>query len=163
MHVSLSYFGGRELLLQDQLRQAKESVVNMQKLHEIAQSQLFELRTQSGNVLMMFHFFIIFSLVNFSATIVTTQIDVWSFIRIQKSYQTQFSSSEEERAAKESEVNLLMDEVERAQTRLVSLEREKVNIWSLSRFRLYATLWKRCAFGNWLCNFTLGDHELLHK
>ncbi|XP_009408262.2 protein CASP isoform X1 [Musa acuminata AAA Group] len=69
----------RELLLQDQLRQAKESVVNMQKLHEIAQSQLFELRTQS----------------------------------------------EEERAAKESEVNLLMDEVERAQTRLVSLEREK--------------------------------------
>lgn len=76
MHVSLSYFGGRELLLQDQLRQAKESVVNMQKLHEIAQSQLFELRTQSGNVLMMFHFFIIFSLVNFSATIVTTQIDV---------------------------------------------------------------------------------------
>lgn len=34
--------------------------------------------------------------------------------------------SEEERAAKQSEVNLLMDEVERAQTRLLSLEREKV-------------------------------------
>lgn len=34
--------------------------------------------------------------------------------------------SEEERAAKQSEVNLLMDEVERAQSRLVSLEREKV-------------------------------------
>ncbi|GMQ11227.1 hypothetical protein CsSME_00053940 [Camellia sinensis var. sinensis] len=33
--------------------------------------------------------------------------------------------SEEERAAKQSEVNLLMDEVERAQTRLLSLEREK--------------------------------------
>ncbi|XP_074570590.1 protein CASP [Curcuma longa] len=69
----------RELLMQDQLRQAKESVINMQKLHEIAQSQLFELRTQS----------------------------------------------EEESAAKEAEVNLLMDEVERAQTRLLSLEREK--------------------------------------
>ncbi|KAJ6843903.1 protein CASP [Iris pallida] len=69
----------REYLLQDQLRQAKESVTNIQKLHEFAQSQLFELRAQS----------------------------------------------EEERAAKESEVNLLMDEVERAQTRLQSLEREK--------------------------------------
>ncbi|XP_058107939.1 protein CASP isoform X2 [Magnolia sinica] len=69
----------RELLLQDQLRHAKESVSNMQKLHELAQSQLFELRAQS----------------------------------------------EEERAAKQSEVNLLMDEVERAQTRLLSLEREK--------------------------------------
>ncbi|EXB52176.1 hypothetical protein L484_004277 [Morus notabilis] len=51
----------------------------MQKLHELAQTQLFELRAQS----------------------------------------------EEERAAKQSEVNLLMDEVERAQTRLLSLEREK--------------------------------------
>lgn len=69
----------RELLLQDQLRQAGESVSNMQKLHEFAQSQLLELRTQS----------------------------------------------EEERAAKEAEVSLLMDEVERAQTRLLSLEREK--------------------------------------
>ena len=35
--------------------------------------------------------------------------------------------SDEERAAKQSEVNLLMDEVERAQTRLVGLEREKVH------------------------------------
>ncbi|XP_059643508.1 protein CASP [Cornus florida] len=69
----------REQLLQDQLRTAKESVSNMQKLHELAQSKLFEFRAQS----------------------------------------------EEERAAKQSEVNLLMDEVERAQTRLVSLEREK--------------------------------------
>ena len=34
--------------------------------------------------------------------------------------------SEEDRAAKEAEVSLLMDEVERAQARLVSLEREKV-------------------------------------
>ncbi|KAJ4713356.1 putative Protein CASP [Melia azedarach] len=69
----------REQSLQDQLRQAKESVSTMQKLHELAQSQLFEVRAQS----------------------------------------------EEERAAKQSEVNLLMDEVERAQTRLLSLEREK--------------------------------------
>ncbi|PKA52364.1 Protein CASP [Apostasia shenzhenica] len=69
----------REQLLQDQLRQAKESVINMQKLHELAQSQMFELRAQS----------------------------------------------EEERAAKQAEVNLLMDEVERAQIRLQSLEREK--------------------------------------
>lgn len=38
----------REQLLQDQLRQAKDSVFNMQKLHELAQSQLFELRAQSG-------------------------------------------------------------------------------------------------------------------
>lgn len=69
----------REQALQDQLRQAQESVSTMQKLHELAQSQLFEVQAQS----------------------------------------------DEERAAKQSEVNLLMDEVERAQARLVSLEREK--------------------------------------
>ncbi|XP_057747225.1 protein CASP-like isoform X3 [Arachis stenosperma] len=69
----------REQLLQDQLQSAKESVSNMQKIHELAQNQLFELRAQS----------------------------------------------EEERAAKQSEVNLLMDEVDRAQTMLFSLEREK--------------------------------------
>lgn len=74
----------REQLLQDQLRQAKDSVSNMQKLHELAQSQLFEFQAQS----------------------------------------------EEERAAKQSEVNLLLDEVERAQTRLVSLEREKGHLRS---------------------------------
>ncbi|WVZ60239.1 hypothetical protein U9M48_010289 [Paspalum notatum var. saurae] len=74
----------REQSLQDQLRQATESVKNMQKLHESAQSQLFELRTQS----------------------------------------------EEDRAAKEAEVSLLMDEVERAQARLVSLEREKGDLRS---------------------------------
>ncbi|KAG2535825.1 hypothetical protein PVAP13_9NG134400 [Panicum virgatum] len=74
----------RERSLQDQLRQATESVKNMQKLHESAQSQLFELRTQS----------------------------------------------EEDRAAKEAEVSLLMDEVERAQARLVSLEREKGDLRS---------------------------------
>ena len=34
--------------------------------------------------------------------------------------------AEEERAAKQSELNLLTDEVERAQARLLSLEREKV-------------------------------------
>lgn len=38
----------RERLLQDQLRREQESVSNMQKLHERAQSQLFELRAQSG-------------------------------------------------------------------------------------------------------------------
>lgn len=69
----------REQALQDQLLHAKDSVSNMQKLHEIAQNQLFELRAQS----------------------------------------------EEERAAKQSEVGLLMDEVERAQSMLLSLEREK--------------------------------------
>ncbi|XP_020587087.1 protein CASP [Phalaenopsis equestris] len=69
----------REHLLQEQLRQAKESVTNMQKIHEFAQSQLFELRAQS----------------------------------------------EEERAAKQAELDLLMDEVERAQARLQSIEREK--------------------------------------
>lgn len=35
--------------------------------------------------------------------------------------------SEEEKATKQAEVNLLMDEVERAQTRLLSLEMEKVS------------------------------------
>ncbi|XP_038687851.1 protein CASP-like [Tripterygium wilfordii] len=69
----------REQSLQDQLRHAKDSVSNMQKLHELAQSKLFELRAQS----------------------------------------------DEDGAAKQSEVNLLMDEVERAQTRLLTLEREK--------------------------------------
>ncbi|KAL7160999.1 hypothetical protein ACSBR2_041614 [Camellia fascicularis] len=64
---------------QKTLELLKESVSNVQKLHELAQSKLFEFRAQS----------------------------------------------EEERAAKQSEVNLLMDEVERAQTRLLSLEREK--------------------------------------
>ncbi|KAE8124958.1 hypothetical protein FH972_019797 [Carpinus fangiana] len=76
---TLEVLKDREQLLQDQLRQAKESVSNMQKLHELAQSQMFELRAQS----------------------------------------------DEDRAAKQSEVNLLMDEVERAQTRLLTLEREK--------------------------------------
>lgn len=39
--------------MQDQLRQAKESVSNMQKLHELAQSQMFELRAQSGKMLIL--------------------------------------------------------------------------------------------------------------
>lgn len=38
----------RERLLQDQLRREQESVSNMKKLHERAQSQLFEVRAQSG-------------------------------------------------------------------------------------------------------------------
>ncbi|CDO98449.1 unnamed protein product [Coffea canephora] len=37
----------RERMLQDQLRQAQDSVSTMQKLHELAQSQLFEVRAQS--------------------------------------------------------------------------------------------------------------------
>lgn len=40
------------------------------------------------------------------------------------------AQSEEERAAKQAEVDLLMDEVERAQTRLISLEREKGSLRS---------------------------------
>ena len=36
--------------------------------------------------------------------------------------------SDEDTAAKQSELSLLMDEVERAQTRLLSLEREKVHL-----------------------------------
>ena len=75
----------REQSLQDQLRAAKETVQNMQRLHDYGQSQLFEFRTQT----------------------------------------------EEERAAKQSELNLLTDEVERAQSRLLSLEREKVLIFFL--------------------------------
>ncbi|KAG5522609.1 hypothetical protein RHGRI_034684 [Rhododendron griersonianum] len=48
------------------------------------------------------------------------------------------AQSDEERAAKQSEVSLLMDEVERAQTRLHSLEREKVhlNIFGVLRSQL---------------------------
>jgi len=41
----------REEFLQDQLRAAKDSVQNMQRLHEFGQSQLFDLRTQSGVML----------------------------------------------------------------------------------------------------------------
>ncbi|KAH7365061.1 hypothetical protein KP509_18G007100 [Ceratopteris richardii] len=74
----------REQSLQDQLRAAKETVQNMQRLHEYGQSQLFEFRAQN----------------------------------------------EEERAAKQAELNLLTDEVERAQTRLLSLEREKEQLRS---------------------------------
>ncbi|KAI5082808.1 hypothetical protein GOP47_0002551 [Adiantum capillus-veneris] len=74
----------REQSLQDQLRAAKETVQNMQRLHEYGQSQLFEFRAQS----------------------------------------------DEERAAKQAELNLLTDEVERAQTRLLSLEREKEQLRS---------------------------------
>lgn len=74
----------REDFLQDQLRAAKESVQNMQRLHEYGQTQLFNLHTQS----------------------------------------------EEISAAKQSELNLLTDEVDRAQARLMSLEREKEQLRS---------------------------------
>lgn len=37
--------------MQDQLRAAKDSVQNMQRLHEYGQSQIFELRAQSGAVI----------------------------------------------------------------------------------------------------------------
>ena len=60
---------------EDQLRHAQESVANIHKLHEIAQSKLFELRAQS----------------------------------------------DEESAAKHSEVSLLMDEFDRANASLLSL------------------------------------------
>lgn len=46
-------------MLQDQLRQAQESVSTMRKLHEFAQSQLFELRAQSGQI--AFWIFVSFS------------------------------------------------------------------------------------------------------
>jgi homeobox protein cut-like len=46
----LSLFLVREQSLQDQLRQAKDSVATIQKLHELAQSQLFEVRAQSGDI-----------------------------------------------------------------------------------------------------------------
>ncbi|KAJ0264386.1 Protein CASP [Hirschfeldia incana] len=81
---TLELLKDREQALQDQLRQAKDSVSTMQKLHELAQSQLFELRAQS----------------------------------------------DEETATKQSELSLLMDEVERAQTRLLTLEREKGHLRS---------------------------------
>ncbi|KAF2557807.1 hypothetical protein F2Q68_00017351 [Brassica cretica] len=81
---TLELLKDREQALQDQLRQAKDSVSTMQKLHELAQSQLFELRAQS----------------------------------------------DEEKATKQSELGLLMDEVERAQTRLLTLEREKGHLRS---------------------------------
>ncbi|CAI5509979.1 unnamed protein product [Closterium sp. Naga37s-1] len=76
---SMETLKSREDALQDQLRAARETVSNMQRLHEMSQSQLFELKAQS----------------------------------------------EEDRASKQGEVNLLTDEVERAQARLLALEREK--------------------------------------
>jgi F0F1-type ATP synthase membrane subunit b/b' len=48
-----SFIVYREQLLQDQLQSAKESVSNMKKLHELAQNQLFELRAQSGNQIVL--------------------------------------------------------------------------------------------------------------
>ncbi|XP_024370891.1 protein CASP isoform X3 [Physcomitrium patens] len=74
----------REAFLQNQLRAAKESVQNMQRLHEYGQTQLFNLHAQS----------------------------------------------EEVSAAKQSELNLLTDEVDRSQARLLSLEREKEQLRS---------------------------------
>ncbi|CAI6008010.1 unnamed protein product [Closterium sp. NIES-65] len=76
---SMETLKSREDALQEQLRAARETVSNMQRLHEMSQSQLFELKAQS----------------------------------------------EEDRASKQGEVNLLTDEVERAQARLLALEREK--------------------------------------
>ena len=48
--------------------------------------------------------------------------------------------AEEERAGKQSELTLLMDEVERAQSRLLSLEREKVSRFSRISRNLKITL-----------------------
>jgi homeobox protein cut-like len=107
----LACFDCREQALQNQLRQATESVKNMQKLHESAQSQLFELRTQSG----LFPSFVTFILW-LGHTIFLNILVNWRIPLL----------SEEDKTAKEAEVNLLLDEVERAQARLISLEREKV-------------------------------------
>ncbi|PIN11084.1 Transcription factor/CCAAT displacement protein CDP1 [Handroanthus impetiginosus] len=106
----------RERMLQDQLRQAQESVSTMRKLHEFAQSQLFELRAQT----------------------------------------------EDERAAKQSEVILLMDEVEQAQARLLSLEREKnydhTFVWKLCMRDLLQLLIFGCSLvGMYLVS---SDHQL---
>ncbi|GAQ87720.1 Transcription factor/CCAAT displacement protein CDP1 [Klebsormidium nitens] len=79
---SLEVLKSREDHLQEQLRTARDTLSNMQKLHEYGQSQLFELRTQS----------------------------------------------EEERAVRHSELTLLTDEVERAQARLMQLEKEKEDL-----------------------------------
>eukprot|EP00850_Spirogloea_muscicola_P010406 SM000061S19233 [mRNA] locus=s61:261247:266684:- [translate_table: standard] len=76
---SLEALKEREAALHEQLRMARESAQNMQRIHEFGQSQLFELKAQS----------------------------------------------EEERVARQSELNLMTDEVDRAQARLTSLEREK--------------------------------------
>lgn len=54
----------REQALQDQLRQAKDSVATMQKLHELAQSQLFEVRAQSGETMDQ-NFFMLLSILTF--------------------------------------------------------------------------------------------------
>lgn len=119
----------REQLLQDKLRQEQDSLSNMKKIHEIAQSQLFELRAQSGNMLIPDFYFFIF---NYCCNIILKRLPL-CFIFL---YRKHISSRvvwhlyhyfpDEEKAAKQAEVNLLMDEVERAQTRLRSLEREKV-------------------------------------
>jgi homeobox protein cut-like len=81
----------------------------MQKLHESAQSQLFELRTQSGL---------------FPSSVI--MVIFVTYLKVYSELKNLIFSPEEDRAAKEAEVSLLMDEVERAQARLVSLEREKV-------------------------------------
>lgn len=109
-------------MLQDQLRQAQESVSTMRKLHEFAQSQLFELRAQSGQNAFKIFVFISYICIHM----------VFNYVnRTNIHISTLFNSTvcliiEEERAGKQSEVMLLMDEVEQAQTRLLSLEREKV-------------------------------------
>jgi len=105
--------------------------MNMQKLHDFAQSQMFELRAQSGRIIVLdtttlltFHFLAVLLP---SCGTSCSQYNKTSFFKI--IFMEIFSKiSEEERAARQAEVNLLMDEVERAQTRLQSLEREKVII-----------------------------------
>eukprot|EP00246_Nothoceros_aenigmaticus_P008806 TRINITY_DN2387_c0_g1_i2.p1 TRINITY_DN2387_c0_g1~~TRINITY_DN2387_c0_g1_i2.p1 ORF type:complete len:320 (-),score=80.74 TRINITY_DN2387_c0_g1_i2:444-1403(-) len=76
---NVEIFKERERSLQDQLRTTKDTLQNMQQLHDSGQSQLFELRAQT----------------------------------------------EEERAGKQAEVTLLTDEIDKVQSRLLSVEREK--------------------------------------
>ena len=53
---------------------------------------------------------------------------------------TGISFAEEISAAKQSELNLLTDEVDRAQARLMSLEREKVYFLFASQLFIYETV-----------------------
>lgn len=118
----------REQSLQDQLRQAKESVSTMQKLHELAQSQLFELRAQSGDTLILMASSFLFVVTRHSELILYASSFCPAKVMSLYYLICCLIISDEDTAAKQSELSLLMDEVERAQTRLLSLEREKVHL-----------------------------------
>lgn len=112
----------------------------MQKLHELAQNQLFELRAQSGNQLVFksghtlttwICNIVIILQCSLTSALCLLFLHIEIIIHQELFYVEEIDLllliiSEEERAAKQTEVNLLMDEVERAQTMLLGLEREKV-------------------------------------